>query len=84
MFNYDPEHPPICNVVIEKEGEVEKVCGQVATQLVSLSDPDDLTRILAVVLLCDKHDKDFDEGKSLIAAGENGERIAIGYKNKGE
>lgn len=83
ILNYDPNNPPTCNIVVEKQGDVEKTCGQVATQMVNLADPDDRTRILAVVLVCDKHDKDLEAGKSLIAVAENGERIGVQYSNKG-
>ncbi len=77
MFNYDPKHPPTCNIVVQKIGRNEKVCGKVATQMVNLVDPDDYVKILAVVLVCDKHDKDLDSGKSLIAVADNGERIGL-------
>lgn len=82
ILNYDPNNPPICNIVIEKEGEKEIVCGQVATQMVNLADPDNHSRILAVVLVCDKHDKDLESGKSLIAVAENGERLGVQYDLK--
>jgi hypothetical protein len=84
IFNYDPNNPPTCNIVVEKQGDDEKVCGQVATQMVNLADPDNTSRILAVVLVCDKHDHDLEEGKSLIAVAENGERIGVQYKTKKE
>jgi hypothetical protein len=80
VFHYDPSNPPKCNIVIEKQGEDEKVCGQAATQMVNMADPDDTSRILAVILVCDKHDHDLEEGKPLIAVADNGERIAIQYK----
>ena len=86
ILNYDPENPPTCNIVIEKqEGEEEeKVCGLPVTQIVNMVDPDDMTRILAVVLLCDVHDKALENGKSLIAVSEDGEHLGVQYKQKEE
>lgn len=76
--------PPTCGVIIEKNGDEERVCNEPATQMVTLVDPDDQTNILAVVLVCDKHDQDLNDGKSLIVAAENGERIGVSYKTKEE
>ena len=74
---------PTCNIVVQKEGEAETVCGQPATQMVSLVNPDDQTQVLAIVLLCDVHDHALEEGKSLIAVSENGaERIGVQYKTR--
>jgi len=78
----DPNNPPTCNIVIQKQGEEEKICNQPASQMVSLVDPDDQSHVIAVVLLCDKHDKDLESGASLIAVSDDGkERIAVQYKN---
>jgi hypothetical protein len=78
MWNYDPSNHPTCNIVIEKSGEEEKVCGSPAAQMVTLVDPNDQSRVLAVVLLCEKHDQDFENYKSMIAVSENGtDRIAV-------
>jgi hypothetical protein len=83
LMNYDPNNPPTCNIVIEKQGDEEKVCGNPVTQLLNLMDAETQTHVIAVVLLCDKHDHDLDDGKSLIAVADDGERIAIGYKLEG-
>ncbi len=75
------EHPT-CNIVISKEGETEQVCNEPATQMVTLVNPEQTSQVLAVVLVCDKHDHALEEGRSLIAVSENGaERIGIQYKS---
>ena len=72
---------PACNIVVEKEGEAEKICGQPATQMVTLVNPEDQSRVLAIVLVCDLHDHALESGKALIAVSENGEdRIGVQYK----
>ena len=74
------EAHPTCNIVVQKEGEEEKVCGEPASQMVTLVNPDEQSQVLALVLVCDIHDKALDEGKSLIAVSENGkERIGVQY-----
>lgn len=57
---------PTCGVVIEKNEEGEKVCGQPATQLVSMVDPETKTKVSAILLVCEKHDHDLEAGKELI------------------
>ena len=75
---------PTCGVIIEKNEEEEKVCTEPATQMVTLLDPDDQTSIMAVVLVCDAHDKALEEGKSLIFEGDDGSRLGVQYKSKEE
>ena len=66
---------------VEKEGEAEKICGQPATQMVTLVNPEDQSQVLAIVLVCDLHDHALESGKALIAVSENGEdRIGVQYK----
>lgn len=72
---------PTCNIVVQKEREVERICGEPATQMITLVDPDEQSEILALVLVCDLHDHALEEGKALIAVSENGaDRIALQYK----
>lgn len=76
---------PTCNIVISKDGEIEQVCDQSATQMVTLVNPDNQSQVLAIVLVCDLHDKALESGKALIAVSENGEdRIGIQYKSTEE
>ena len=72
---------PTCNIVVQKEEEEEKVCGEPASQMITLVDPDEQSQVLAVVLVCDLHDQSLEKGKALIAVSESGQdRIAIQYK----
>jgi hypothetical protein len=75
---------PTCGIVIEKDGEHEVICPNPASQMVNLANPDNHSQIYAVVLVCDKHDEDLENGKALIAAADNGDRIGISYKQKEE
>lgn len=75
---------PTCGVVIQKEGENETMCPNRATQMVNMANPDDTSEIYAVLLICDEHDKALEEGKALIVAADNGERIGVSYKTKEE
>jgi hypothetical protein len=69
--------------VISKEGEVEQVCSEPATQLITLVDPDSPATILAMVLVCETHDQSLESGKALIAVSESGtDRIGIQYKQE--
>ena len=80
-----PEQPT-CGVVVEKalETQEEKVCGEPATQLVSMVDPEIKSQIIAILLLCDRHDKELDEGKSLIFLSDDGsDHIAVAYRSEG-
>jgi hypothetical protein len=79
-LNPDAGHPT-CNIVVQKEGEEEKVCGRLATQMVTIVNPDEPSQVLAVVLVCDEHDHALEEGRGLIAVSENGqERMGVQYK----
>lgn len=77
---------PTCGVVIEKDKETqeEKVCGAPATQLVSMVDPETKTKVSAILLVCDRHDKELEEGKSLIFLSDDGEHLGVQYKTKEE
>lgn len=76
---------PTCGVVIQKEGEQEKICPAFASDQVTLVDPDDQTRVTALLLVCPKHSKDLDEGKSLIFLADDGEHIGVQFSiNKEE
>jgi hypothetical protein len=75
---------PTCGVVIEKNDEEEKVCGETATQLVTMVDPETHTKITAILLVCDRHDKELEAGKSLIFLAEDGEHLGVSYKTKEE
>ena len=85
MLPIHDDHPdhPTCNIVISKEGEVEQVCSEPATQMITLVNPDEPSQVLAVVLVCDTHDQSLERGKALIAVSENGaERIGVQYKTE--
>ena len=85
LLPLDPANLPTCNIVIEKSGEEEIVCNSPATQMISLVDPDDQSKIMAVVLVCEKHDQALENGKALIVVSEDrSERIIVQYKSKEE
>jgi hypothetical protein len=72
---------PTCGVVVEKEGDQEKVCGAPASQLVSMVDPETKTKVSAILLVCDRHDQELEQGKSLIFLSDDGtDHIAVKYK----
>jgi hypothetical protein len=78
---------PTCGVIVEKDLDTqeEKVCGAPATQLVSMVDPETRTIVTAVLLLCDRHDKEMEEGKPLIFPSDDGtSRMAVQYANEQE
>lgn len=70
---------PKCGVVVEKQIDTmdDQPCSRDATTMISVVNPDDMTQVLAVILLCDEHNQDYDNGKMLILRAENGERIAV-------
>jgi hypothetical protein len=70
---------PTCAVVVHKVGDKEIVCGEPAVSLLSLTN--DNNQIYAMVLLCEKHDKNFDAGLPMITIGEDGSRIQIQVDN---
>jgi hypothetical protein len=75
---------PTCGVVVEKDPETqeEKVCGEPATQMVSMVDPETKTKVTAILLVCDRHDHELEEGKSLIFLSDDGtDHIAVQYKS---
>ncbi len=80
-----PEQPkPTCGVVIEKQGDLEVICPELAVDMTSIVDPDNQARVTAVLLTCEKHSKDLEEGKSLIFVAEDKEgkpteRIAVNF-----
>jgi hypothetical protein len=85
MLQLDPNNPPTCGAVISKQGDQEIVCGLPATQLINMADPEDTSRIMATVLVCDEHDQALDRGETLIfVSGDGQDRIAIEYKTKEE
>jgi hypothetical protein len=84
--NFNMPANPTCGVVVEKDAETqdEKVCGAPAAQLVSMVDPETKTKVTAILLVCDRHDKELEAGKSLIFLAENGEHLGVQYKTKEE
>jgi hypothetical protein len=74
-----PHEVPTCGVVVTKKigDEDEVVCGEPAISLMSIVDPDEQSRVTAVVLTCERHEKDMQDGKVLIFKSEDGEHIAI-------
>lgn len=75
---------PICGVIVEKDLETqeEKVCGEPATQLVSMVDPETKSIVSAILLVCDKHDHELEEGKALIFLSDDGtDHIAVQYRS---
>lgn len=75
-----PPANPTCGVIVSKEGEVEKVCGEKATQVVSLVDPETQTQVTAMLLVCDRHDHDLEGGKELIFLSDDGkDHILVRY-----
>lgn len=79
-----PENPT-CGVVISKAEDVEHTCGSTATQLVTLVDPETKTKVTAILLVCDMHDKELEAGKELVFKSDDGnDRILVTYKTKEE
>ena len=75
---------PTCGVIVEKNEEGEKACGEPATQLVSMVDPDTKTKVTAILLVCDKHDHDLETGKELIfLSDDQKDHIMVKYKVEG-
>lgn len=71
---------PTCGVVVHKRGDHETVCGLQATQMVSMVDPETKTTVSAILLVCDKHDKELEAGKELVFLSDDGEdRILVKY-----
>lgn len=85
-MNLNPSSPseghPTCGVVVRKQGgeEQEVVCGEPAVSMMSIVNPDDGVKILAIVLTCDRHEIDMQNGKVLIFTAEDGEHIAVQTK----
>ena len=84
-----PQDPqPTCGVVIEKNGDNEKKCPNVAADQVTIVDPETRSRVSAILLVCEKHSKDLDDGKMLIFMAEDqngqptGERISVQYSKE--
>ena len=70
-------------MIVEKDPETqeERVCGEHASQLVTMVDPETKTKVTAILLVCDRHDKELEEGKSLIFLSDDGtDHIAVKYK----
>jgi len=61
------------------------ICTEFAADQVTLVDPDDQTRVSAILLVCPKHSKELDEGKSLIFLSDNQvDHIAVQFQIKEE
>jgi len=74
---------PTCGVVIEKNEEGEKKCTLPGSQVVYMTDPDEPTRVTAMLIVCDKHDAELEAGKELIFVADNGhDHLLIQYKEK--
>lgn len=74
---------PTCGVVIEKNGEGEKKCALPGSQVVYMVDPDEQTRVTAMLVVCDMHDAELESGKELIFVSDNGhDHILVSYKEK--
>jgi len=73
----NPGELPRCGVVVGKAGSTESFCKEVAQDLISIVDPNEQTRVTAIVLMCARHSQEFDEGKPLIFQAESGDRIAV-------
>lgn len=75
------EQWPTCGVVVEKHDDVEIVCPSPANKMVNVTNPDNPDQVYAVVLVCDKHDQDMTNGKSLILVSEDGVyRFGVNYE----
>jgi hypothetical protein len=80
-----PVGRPTCGVVIEKSKgqDQEKICSEFAADQVTLVDPDDQTRVTAILLVCQKHSKELNDGKSLIFLSDNGvDHIGVRFAKK--
>ena len=71
---------PTCGVVIHQEQLKETICPEAAVDQVTLADPDDHTRVSAILLVCPKHSKALDEGHELMFLADNGvDHIAVQF-----
>lgn len=76
---------PTCGVIVSKSGEDEVVCGLPASQLVSMVDPETKSKVSAILLVCEKHDKELEAGKELIFLSDDGtDHILVHYQQGGK
>lgn len=66
----------LCGVVIEKSGDLERMCTSEAVYAIPLMDKDGVTPVDGVAL-CQEHSDKFDEGKSLVCHTRHGEHFLI-------
>lgn len=71
---------PTCGVVVEKNDEVERICGLPGSQAVFMVDPETRSQVTAVLVVCDRHDQALEAGEKLIFLSEDGkDRIIVDY-----
>jgi len=76
---------PTCGVVIEKNDDGEKTCGEVGSHAVFMVDPETRSRVTAILVVCPRHDQELEDGKELIFVAENREdHILVSYKKENE
>lgn len=64
---------PTCGVVISKQGDAEIICSEFAVDMTTIVDPDDHTKVTAILLTCAKHSQDLEDGKPLVFVSEDAE-----------
>ena len=75
---------PTCGVIVEKNDEVERICGLPGSQAVFMVDPETRSQVTAVLVVCDRHDQALENGEKLIFLSEDGkDRIIVDYTLEG-
>ena len=62
---------PTCGVIVEKNDEVERICGLPGSQVVFMVDPESRSQVTAVLVVCDRHDQALENGEKLIFLSED-------------
>lgn len=82
MLSDPASEAPTCGVVIEKKAgeDAEKLCGEPVVTVIYETDPDQPARVIAVILLCKRHDEVWEQGEALILRSDDGGHIAVNKK----
>lgn len=65
----------LCDVVVEKVGELERFCTEEAAYAIPIMDEDNMP--VDGIALCQKHSDRFDEGHSMMTRSRMGQYILI-------
>lgn len=71
---------PTCGVIVEKNEEGERTCGEPGTQAVFMVDPETRSNITAILVVCERHDQALEAGEKLIFLSDDGtDHIIVNY-----